>query len=142
MSPLGKVEMSPLGKVEMSPLGKVEMSPFVPRKPTLLRVLNGMENTNARGAIHNEHRRARVIEKRLTQAIASRQVGVTVRQIKRLVKKYRDYGAEGLISKQRGQVSNHKYTADKIEAIKGLVKKHYYDFGPKFAAEKLMSFMR
>ena len=47
------------GKVEMSLLGKVEMSPFVPRKPTLLRVLNGMENTNANGAIHDEHRRIR-----------------------------------------------------------------------------------
>lgn len=79
----------------------------------------------------------KVVDKHLTQAIAARQVGVTVRQIKRLVKKYRDYGAEGLISKQRGQVSNHKYTADKIEAIKKLVGKHYYDFGPKFAAEKL-----
>lgn len=33
----------------MSPLGKVEMSPFVPRKPTLLKVLNGRENNNARG---------------------------------------------------------------------------------------------
>lgn len=79
----------------------------------------------------------KVVDTHLTQAIAARQVGVTVRQIKRLVKKYRDYGAEGLISKQRGQVSNHKYTADKIEAIKRLVGKHYYDFGPKFAAEKL-----
>ncbi len=79
----------------------------------------------------------KVVDKRLTQAVASRQVGVTVRQIKRLVKKYRDYGAKGLISKQRGQISNHKYTADKIEAIKELVKKHYYDFGPKFATEKL-----
>ena len=79
----------------------------------------------------------KVVDKRLTQTVASRQVGVTVRQIKRLVKNYRDYGAEGLISKQRGQVSNHKYTPDKIEAIKELVKKHYYDFGPKFAAEKI-----
>jgi transposase len=79
----------------------------------------------------------KVVDKHLTQAIAARQVGVTVRQIKRLVKKYRDYGAEGLISKQRGQVSNHKYTADKIESLKKLVEKRYYDFGPKFAAEKL-----
>ena len=79
----------------------------------------------------------KVVDKHITQAIAARQVGVTVRQIKRLVKKYRDYGAEGLISKQRGQVSNNKYTVDIIEAIKRLVGEHYYDFGPKFASEKL-----
>lgn len=79
----------------------------------------------------------KVVEKRLSQAVASRQLGVTVRQIKRLVKKYRDQGATGLISKKRGQVSNNKYTVAKIESIKELVLKHYYDFGPKFAAEKL-----
>lgn len=79
----------------------------------------------------------KVVDKQSTQELASRQLGVSVRQIKRLVKKYRDYGAEGLISKQRGQTSNHKTPPDKIEAIKQLVKMHYYDFGPKFAAEKL-----
>jgi len=35
------------------------------------------------------------------------------------------------------QLSNHKYSDKKIEAIKHLVITHYYDFGPKFAAEKL-----
>lgn len=79
----------------------------------------------------------KVVDKDLTQIIAARQLDVTVRQIKRLVKCYRDYGAEGLISKQRGQISNHKYTPDKIESVKKLVKEHYYDFGPKFASEKL-----
>lgn len=79
----------------------------------------------------------KVVEKRLTQAVASRQLGVTIRQVKRLVKNYRDHGSEGLISKQRGQVSNHKYTSKKIGTIKELVTKHYYDFGPKFATEKL-----
>ena len=79
----------------------------------------------------------KTIDKRLTQMIAAQHLGVTVRQIKRLVKKYKQYGPEGLISKQRGFPSNRKYTDEKIEAIKALVVKHYYDFGPKFAAEKL-----
>lgn len=79
----------------------------------------------------------KIIDKRLTQMIAAQHLGVTVRQIKRLVKKYKQYGPEGLISKQRGCPSNRKYTDEKIEAIKALVVTHYYDFGPKFAAEKL-----
>ena len=78
----------------------------------------------------------KVIDKRLSQIIASQQLGLTVRQIKRLVRKYKDCGAEGLVSKQRGSRSNRKYCDEKIEAIKTLVATHYYDFGPKFAAEK------
>ncbi len=67
----------------------------------------------------------KVVTKHLTQVIAARQLGVTVRQVKRLVKRYRADGAEGLISKQRGRVSNHKYTINKIESIKKLVEDHY-----------------
>jgi transposase len=79
----------------------------------------------------------KVVDKQLTQIVAASLLNVTPRQIKRLVKRYREHGAEGLISKQRGQTSNHKYTPDKISTIKKLVEEHYYDFGPKFAAEKL-----
>ena len=80
---------------------------------------------------------SKVVDKHITQVIAARQLDVTVRQIKRLVKRFHIDGAKGLVSKQRGQISNHKYTADKIELVKELIEKHYYDFGPKFAAEKL-----
>lgn len=79
----------------------------------------------------------KVIDKRLNQIRASEQLGLTVRQIKRLVRDYKAYGAEGLVSKQRGARSNRKYSDEKIAAIKTLVVTHYYDFGPKFAAEKL-----
>lgn len=82
----------------------------------------------------------RVIDKKITQAIAADHLGITVRQIKRLVKKYKESGALGLVSKQRGQASNRKYTDKKIATIKELVETHYYDFGPKFAAEKLIKY--
>jgi len=79
----------------------------------------------------------KIVDKHLTQVLAAKHLGLTVRQVKRLVKKYKQYGAEGLVSKQRGQSSNHKFNDKKIEEIKRLVSLHYYDFGPKFAAEKL-----
>ena len=75
--------------------------------------------------------------KKLTQVIASEHLGLTERQVKRLVKKYRQYGAKGLVSKQRGSEGNRKYSDKKIALIKELVETHYYDFGPTFAAEKL-----
>jgi transposase len=79
----------------------------------------------------------KIVDKNLTQVLAAKQLGLTDRQVRRLVKAYKLYGAEGLTSKQRGQIGNRKYTDEKIAAIKTLVVKHYYDFGPKFAAEKL-----
>jgi transposase len=79
----------------------------------------------------------KVIDKRLTQIMAAQHLGLTVRQIKRLVKRYRHYGPKGLISKHRGSQGNRKYTEKKIALIKGLIETHYHDFGPKFAAEKL-----
>jgi len=79
----------------------------------------------------------KIIDKYLTQALGAQQLGLTIRQVKRLVRNYKQRGAEGLVSKQRGQVSNNKFSDKKIEDIKKLVLTHYYDFGPKFAAEKL-----
>ena len=60
----------------------------------------------------------RVIDKKITQTIAAQHLGLTVRQIKRLVKKFKLNGSQGLISKRRGQPSDHKYSKDKIEEIK------------------------
>ena len=79
----------------------------------------------------------KIVDKNLTQVLAAKQLGLTDRQVRRLVKNYILHGAEGLTSKQRGQIGNRKYTDEKIESIRALVVKHYYDFGPKFAAEKL-----
>jgi len=77
----------------------------------------------------------KVVDKKLTQIIAAEHLGITVRQIKRLVRKYRQYGANGLVSKHRGRQGNRKYTDKKIAQIKSLIETHYYDFGPTFAAE-------
>lgn len=79
----------------------------------------------------------KIVDKNLTQVLAAQQLGLTDRQIRRLVKSYKLYGVEGLVSKQRGQSRKSKYSDDKIADIKKLVSWHYYDFGPKFAAEKL-----
>lgn len=69
----------------------------------------------------------KLVDKHLTQVVAAKHLGLTVRQVKRLVKKYKQYGAEGLVSKQRGQSSNHKFSDKKIEEIKRLVSLHYMD---------------
>ncbi len=79
----------------------------------------------------------RVLEKRLTQAEASKQLGVTPRQVRRLIKRYRRHGASGLVSKKRGMHSNHAYPDDIRSAVIALIETHYDDFGPTLIAEKL-----
>lgn len=78
-----------------------------------------------------------VVEKRLKQREAMRLLNLSKRQIIRLVKDYRKHGPAALISKQRGKPSNHRLKNSVKTQAKELVQKHYHDFGPKFAAEKL-----
>ena len=45
----------------------------------------------------------RVLEKRLSQVEAGKQLGVTPRHLRRMIKLYRRDGAAGLVSKMRGK---------------------------------------
>ena len=49
-----------------------------------------------------------VTDKRLTQTEAGGQLGITERQVKRLVAAYRAEGAAGLVSRRIGQPSNRR----------------------------------
>ena len=48
----------------------------------------------------------RVLEKRLSQVDAAKQLGVTTRQMRRLIERYLRDGATGLVSKKRGMRGN------------------------------------
>jgi transposase len=76
-------------------------------------------------------------EGHLKQRQASEQLGLSLRQIKRLLKSYRQDGAAALVSKKRGQPSHHQLDpAIKQQAIAWL-QTRYADFGPTLAHEKL-----
>ena len=76
-------------------------------------------------------------EGRLRQAEAAGRLGLSVRQIKRLVRAHRRLGAKGLVSRRRGCVSNRRIAARERARIVGLVGRHYADFGPTLACEYL-----
>jgi transposase len=79
-----------------------------------------------------------VAKNRMKQRKAAEQLGVSVRQIKRLKKAYRLLGAKGLISKKRGRSSNHQIDAQVKEQALDLLRDRYADFGPTLAHEKLI----
>jgi transposase len=75
--------------------------------------------------------------KRITQRQAAEQLGLTVRQVKRLWRAYRAGGAKALVSKQRGRPSNHQLDPKIKEKALGWIRERYADFGPTLAQEKL-----
>ena len=79
----------------------------------------------------------KVIEKRLNQSKASDILNVSDRQIRRMVRRYKDEGATGLISRKRGKAGNHCLEKGLKELALGLIEDHYGDFGPTLAQEKL-----
>ena len=78
-----------------------------------------------------------VVEGRLRQSEAARRLGLGVRQVKRLARRYRERGAAGLASGRRGRRSNNAFDEAFRAAVMDLVRERYRDFGPTFACEKL-----
>jgi transposase len=80
----------------------------------------------------------RMKSKSLSQREAAEMIGVSVRQVKRMFKAYREKGAAGLVSQRRGQVSNNRLSeATQAQAL-DLLGSKYRGFGPTFACEKLV----
>jgi len=88
-----------------------------------------------------EVRRAQVLDMleagKISQQAASLQMGISTRQVRRLSKRYRAEGLAGLVSKQRGTVSNRRLDAPLRATVIKLIGTRYRDFGPTLANEKL-----
>ena len=88
-----------------------------------------------------EAKRAQIMEQltagNLDQKEAAKRMGVTVRQTRRILKRYRILGIAGLVSKKRGQASNRRLDEGTKRLSIELIGTHYRDFGPTLACEKL-----
>jgi len=80
----------------------------------------------------------KLIGKQIVASEAGEQLGLSIRQIKRLKKRVNKKGAQGLVHQGRGQTSNRKIKQIIVDKILGLLKKTYTGFGPTLAAEKLL----
>ena len=78
-----------------------------------------------------------VIDGDLKPGRAAERLGLTVRQIERLVIRYRSEGPIGLISRHRNRPGNRGLKAPLVEHVLSILREHYADFGPTLAAEKL-----
>lgn len=88
-----------------------------------------------------ELKRVQVIRQVMNTALRQREagevLGLTTRQVRRLIQRVRAEGDAGLVPRSRGTPSNRRYRpALKARALR-LYAKHYRDLGPTLAAEKL-----
>ncbi|PSU36502.1 ISNCY family transposase [Photobacterium lutimaris] len=78
-----------------------------------------------------------ICDKRITGVEAARLLKLSPRQVYRLVKRFVELGAAGLVSLKRGQPGNHRHDEQlKLQAL-ALLHQQYEDFGPTLAHEKL-----
>jgi transposase len=80
----------------------------------------------------------RLSRKEMSQGEAGTMLSLSVRQIKRLLKAYRQKGAAGLVSKHRGRKGNNRLAEDVKKKALNLLKTKYKGFGPTLAHEKLL----
>lgn len=78
-----------------------------------------------------------VVDGMLRVGAAAQRLGLSRRQLERLLRRYEAQGAAGLLSRKPGRPSNHQLPAGLAERAMALVREHYADFGSTLAAEKL-----
>ena len=79
----------------------------------------------------------RLIEKEINGSEAAKQIGLSVRQVKRIKARVMREGSKGVIHKSRGRVGNRKLNPEILEKAKFFLQTKYSDFKPTFAMEKL-----
>lgn len=78
-----------------------------------------------------------VARKKVRQSKAGEWLGLSDRQVRRLVRRLRAEGAKGLVHRLRGKVSNRQYAGSFKEKVLGKYRQRYEGFGPTLACEKL-----
>ncbi len=78
-----------------------------------------------------------MLDKEINGTIAADLLKLSVRQIRRLKAKVRQYGPKALIHASRGKQSNRKIPEEERETIAEILKRKYPDFKLTFASEKL-----
>lgn len=79
----------------------------------------------------------RLIHREINGTQSADLLKLSTRQIRRLKTKVKKQGAAGLIHGNRGKASNRRISAKEKQNIIILLHRHYYDYGPTFASEKL-----
>ena len=76
-------------------------------------------------------------EGKISQQDASKRMGISTRQVRRIASRYLLEGLVGIVSKKRGRTSNRRLKEVTCTTAIELIGAHYKDFGPTLVNEKL-----
>ena len=77
------------------------------------------------------------LDEQITQAEAARLIDISDRQIRRMIRRIREEGDEGICHRSRGKASNHGIPKRVKERVLKLFREEYHDFNLAHATEKL-----
>jgi transposase len=76
------------------------------------------------------------LDEQITQAEAARLIDISDRQIRRMIRRIREEGDEGICHRSRGKASNHRIPKKVKERALKLFREEYHDFNLAHATEK------
>jgi len=80
----------------------------------------------------------RALDQRITQKEAAKRIGVSERQFRRIMRRYKQEGDGGLVSRKRGKASNRKTKAELLDEVREFVNEPIMQgFKPTMMSEKL-----
>ncbi len=79
----------------------------------------------------------KALDRQITQKLAASMLGLSERQLRRVVRSVREFGDGGIIHRGRGRPSNRRLPERFKARVLKLCRKNYRDFGPTLASEKL-----
>ncbi len=79
----------------------------------------------------------KVLEKGLKEIGAAEILGLSLRQIQRMVRRVRQEGDRGIVHQSRGRASNRRISERMRKQVIKWYRSEYWDFGPTLASEKL-----
>lgn len=69
-----------------------------------------------------------VIEGKISQKEAAKTLKLSTRQLRRLERRYEQYGPIGVVNKHRGRPSNNRLPQELIEQAISHIECHFYDY--------------
>ena len=79
----------------------------------------------------------KLMKKELKQKHAANMLNLSIRQVRRLAKRYKRVGVAGIPHQSRGRIGNRRIDETKLNQITEIIRTKYHDFGPTLAHEKL-----
>jgi hypothetical protein len=79
----------------------------------------------------------KVLNREVRQVVVADILGISDRQMRRIVKRVREEGEDGIVHRLRGKVSNRRYEEGFKGRVLKIYRRKYEGFGPLLASEKL-----